>query len=105
MTRRTALTPNSRIVVAPGQSACQVGVETVILNLTAGRYYGFANVGTRIWQLVQSPTTVAIVQQAVSSAYDVDAARCEADVIEFVGRLVDAGLVRHLDSDAGAADV
>ena len=43
---RPALTASSRIVASRDQTAAQVGAETVLLSMTAGRYYGFGATGT-----------------------------------------------------------
>jgi hypothetical protein len=94
------LTPASRVVVAPEHVACLMGAETVILNVAVGRYFGLGTIGTRIWQLLQEPTTVEGLRRAITAEYAVDAERCEADLLAFVGQLVDARLVRLLEADA-----
>jgi hypothetical protein len=85
---------STEIVVAQGVLASDFGAEQVILNLRDGVYYGLEDVGARIWQLLQRPTTVTAVRAALLEEYDVDAARCERDVDGLIADLAARGLVR-----------
>lgn len=87
------LDPHSIVVASKDQLASDIGGETVILGLSAGRYYGVDAVGARIWQLIQEPTAVADVKRTIVAEYDVDPERCEVDLLKLLQRMVDAGLV------------
>ena len=87
------LDSRSIVVASKDQLASDIGGETVILGLSAGRYYGVDAVGARIWQLIQKPTAVADVKQTIVSEYEVDPELCEADLLQLLERMVDAGLV------------
>jgi hypothetical protein len=87
------LDANATVVVSKDQLASDVGGETVILGLTAGRYYGVDAVGARVWQLIQEPITVRDVQQTIVSEYEVDRERCESDLLKLLQQMIDAGLV------------
>jgi hypothetical protein len=54
--------------------------EVVILHLKTGRYYGLSSVGAEVWKLLQTPRRVSDIVDAIVTAYDVEAAQCEADV-------------------------
>lgn len=73
--------------------ASDVAGETVILGLTAGRYYGLDAVGARVWQIIQAPTAVSDVRRTIVSEYDVEPERCEADLLALLQKMADAGLV------------
>lgn len=81
------------IVVAEGVLASDFGAEQVILNLRDGVYYGLQDVGARIWQLLQRPTTVPAMRTALASEYDVDPERCERDLRALIADLAARGLV------------
>ena len=87
------LSPDSVVAVTKDQMASDVGGETVILGLTAGRYYGLDAVGARVWQLIQSPTAVSDVCRTIVAEYDVEPERCETDVLALLQKMADAGLV------------
>ena len=67
--------------------------EAVLLNLESGKYYGLDPVGARIWSLLATPKTVARVRDSVLAEYEVDAARCESDLLALLDALAAAGLV------------
>jgi hypothetical protein len=85
---------SAEIVVAQGVLASDFGAEQVILNLRDGVYYGLEDVGARIWQLLQRPTTVTAMRAALLEEYDVDAVRCERDLDLLIADLAARGLVR-----------
>ena len=85
---------SAEIVVAEGVLASDFGAEQVILNLKDGVYYGLGDVGARIWQLLQRPTTVAAMRAALVEEYDVDQVRCARDLDALIVELRRRGLVK-----------
>jgi hypothetical protein len=94
------VSPDSIVVVSKDQMASDVAGETVILGLTAGRYYGLDAVGARVWQIIQTPTAVSDVRRTILSEYDVEPERCEADLLTLLQKMADAGLVEVRSADA-----
>jgi hypothetical protein len=88
-----AISLDSIVAAAPGQVSCALEDEIAILHLRAGRYYGLDPVGARVWQLVAAPRALRAVRDTLLAEYDVDAARCEADLLALVRDLAAAGLV------------
>ena len=73
--------------------ACNVSGETVMLQMRSGMYYAADEIGSRIWSLLEQPRTVAEIRQAIVAEYQVDSARCGADLIQFIEQLKSAGLI------------
>jgi hypothetical protein len=94
------VSPDSIVVVSKDQMASDVAGETVILGLSAGRYYGLDAVGARVWQIIQTPTAVSDVRRTIVSEYDVEPERCEADLLALLQKMADAGLVEVRSADA-----
>ncbi|MGH9557406.1 MAG: PqqD family protein [Terriglobales bacterium] len=46
-----------------------------------------------MWNALQQPKTVGELVEIVTGEFDVEASRCEGDVLELLGRLEDAGLI------------
>jgi hypothetical protein len=80
------------------QVSCELGEETVILQLKAGHYYGMDPVGSRIWQLIQEPKTTAQIITVLTAEYEVDPNTCQNDVSDYLKALLDNGLV-EIQSD------
>ena len=71
----------------------EVNGETVLLDLEGESYFGLNEVGTRIWQLLQSEPTVVETLNTLSDEYDVSRVQLENDVGELLAKLADAGLI------------
>jgi hypothetical protein len=86
-----------------------VAGETLIVPVRAkvgdlASIYSFNGTGTLIWKLLESPRTVAQLATAVAEAYEVDRARAERDVTDFVSEMKSAGLVEVPAAVAMAGD-
>jgi ornithine carbamoyltransferase len=85
---------SQRIVVASAnQASCSVGGETIIVDLSGGQYFGADAVTAKVWQIIQQPTEVAQIRDAIVAEYDVEPARCEADLLRLLDSMLQAGLV------------
>jgi hypothetical protein len=88
-----ALTKDSIIAVSKDQVACDMGVETAILNVTSGIYYGLNAIGSRVWNLIQEPTSINDVLEILLKEYDVDPALREHDLFELLQQFAVKGLL------------
>ena len=75
------------------QVSCNLNGEIAILNLKSTLYFGLDEVGACIWEAMGEPRKVKDVCKRVLERFDVGEEQCQADVIEFVGRLDEAGLI------------
>lgn len=87
------MTRDSIVAALADHPSCPLDGETVLLNLTTGVYGGLDGVGTRVWELIQRPTRVADVRDALLRQYEVDPERCESDLLAFLSELADARFV------------
>lgn len=78
---------NDELIVAP------VDGELVMLSVEKGQYFGIGGVGTRIWELLESPKNETSIIQAIVAEFDVDEDTCRRDVIEFLDRLLEMDLI------------
>ena len=82
------------ITVTEDQVSTDLKDEAVILNLKNGVYCGLNQVGARIWELIQEPTTVAAVRDRIVAEYEVETDRCEQDLLALLGELEAQGLIQ-----------
>jgi Coenzyme PQQ synthesis protein D (PqqD) len=81
--------------------ARQIAGETLIMPVS-GRVmdlesiYVMNDVGSRIWELLQSPTSVDRIAETLASEFAVSPERAAEDVAEFIASLDERGLVRQL---------
>ena len=81
------MTLDSRVKASRDTAFSEIQDEIVLVGFQSGKYYGLDGVGARIWSLVQQPRTLREVLAALLEEFDVDAAACERDLLEFVGLL------------------
>ena len=89
----TLLDIHSTVVASPDQVSSDLAGETVLLSMTDAKYYGFAGVGSRIWELIQQPVAVSAVCSVITEEYEVSRELCEADVLQFLRDLLAKGLL------------
>jgi hypothetical protein len=91
------LNKNSVLVASQDQVSADLSSESaesvVILNLKDGVYYELKEVGTRVWSLLQQPTSVQSILDTLLEEYEVDAERCEADLLALTENLAQYGLI------------
>ena len=75
------------------QVSCNLNGEIAILNLNSTLYFGLDEVGACIWEAMGEPRKVSDVCKRVLERFDVGQEQCQADVLEFVGRLDESGLI------------
>ena len=88
--------PADRFSISDEVLSQEVNGETVLLDLDGESNFGLNEVGTRIWQLLQSERTVGETLSALSDEYDVGREQLESDMGELLDKLSDAGLVKQI---------
>ncbi|MEE4173070.1 MAG: PqqD family peptide modification chaperone [Xanthomonadales bacterium] len=67
--------------------------EYVLLEVESGKYFGLNEVGSRIWSLLESGTSLEDTIDQLQAEYAVERDTLEADVNALLARLADAGLL------------
>lgn len=88
-----SLRTTSIVVVAKEQVSCPLGEEAAVLNLKNSVYYGLDSVGARIWTLLQQPRSVGELRDTLLSEYEVEARRCEQDLLALLESMRSEGLI------------
>ena len=82
------LTTNSIVKLSQDQVSSEfMDGELVILNLKDGVYYGLDPIGARVWNLLQSPESIAKIRDLLVAEYNVDRATCESDLLDLLADL------------------
>lgn len=93
--------PATTVVRSEEPVDAEVDGAVVMMSLEQGKYYGLDGVGSRIWQLVGTPIEIGELCRRLLAEFDVDAERCERDVIEFLEGLEREGLIEVRNGKAG----
>jgi hypothetical protein len=86
---------DTSIVATRDQISCDIGGETAILHLSTGIYYGLDPVGSRIWELIQKPMTLAELEIVLLQEYDVAPDRASSDLRCLCEKLAGACLIEQ----------
>ena len=72
----------------------RVGDELVMMSAEAGKYVGLDEIGSRIWELLESPQPFDALCAQLEQEFDVDRETCRAEVRNFLDELVRHGAVK-----------
>ena len=86
----------------PGFVTRRIGGETIVVPVSSrvgdlDAIYAFNEVGSRIWSLLERPTTINAIVAVLSEEYDAPPERVTTDVLELMDALQDRGLIRTGD--------
>jgi hypothetical protein len=87
------LSLQSVVVAASEQVSCLLGEESAILNLKNTNYYGLDSVGTMVWNLLRQPRSIFEIRDALLVEYEVEADRCERDLLDLLAKMREEGLI------------
>jgi len=88
-----ALNPASIAVVSDNQLSTTLSGEVVILGLRDTLYYGLQEVGTRVWELLQTPRSIRQIVAQIVAEYDVSEDAAATDIVRLLGELQERGLI------------
>jgi len=71
----------------------EIDGEMALMNTNVGTYIGLDVVGSCIWKLIEQPVTVSGLCSTLRCRFDVAPVQCEEDVLSFVKKLSENGLV------------
>ena len=75
----------------------EMGGETVMMSIENGKYFSVNPVGSRIWELLHSPQTVAQLVDALLDGYEIDRATCEKEVVAFLTHMEAENVVKKAE--------
>ena len=78
---------------AAGLVASDLDEKKVMMNIESGKYFGLDSIGSRIWELIEKPHTVRELVLELLKEYDVEENACRHDVLAFISKLYDQGLI------------
>jgi len=89
MLDRTILRPSSDV-----QGTSMEG-ETVLLDLSTGRYYTLNQLGSVIWERCTRQSTMAYIHRAICERFEVASEQALDDLVALVNELMQEGLLQQ----------
>lgn len=84
-------TQNNEIVFS------QMDDEIVMMNLEKGEYYGISPVGSRIWELLETPQTVDDICRTLCKEYAVSPEKCTEEVLIFITQMKEKNIITIIE--------
>lgn len=76
-----------------GLMTANMNGSAVMMDIATGKYYNLGETGGHIWELLEQPTSLSGLLNALTAEYDVSPEQCKADVLAFLQQLADRGLL------------
>lgn len=89
MLSRTLLLPS------PDVQGTNMDGETVLLDLSSGRYYTLNRVGSLIWEQCTGSNTISDIHSILCDRFDVAPERALDDLVTLVNKLIQEGLLQQ----------
>jgi hypothetical protein len=96
-----SLAPHTVINRTDTWLTAKVGDEVVMMNASTGHYIGLTETGGRIWDLLESSSTLEELCARLMQEYDVALEQARSDVVPFLQELSKHGAV-SLDNRCGS---
>ena len=71
----------------------ELGDELVTLDVEAGKCFGFNEVATAVWRLLETPQPVSAITGSLLEQFDVDPGRCSEDLSDLLEDMTAKGLI------------
>jgi hypothetical protein len=91
ITADTLLVRNDALVAAP------MGTDVAMMDMDTGKYFVLHHVAAFIWERLATPATPAQLCEALTQQFEVTAERCRGDVLPFLQKAHDKGLIRRAE--------
>jgi hypothetical protein len=99
-----SFTLDTRVERAQAAISTEVDGELVALDVTKGVCYGLNRIGTRIWQLTETPRSAREVAEILVSEFDVAPDVCTDQTMDLFIDLLTAGLLTSTASGKTGAE-
>ncbi len=82
------------IIRSTAALAAEIDGEVVALDVERGVCFGLNASGSRVWSLLEAPTTGRAICETMAAIYDVDRDVCEREVLALLEDLAAEGLIQ-----------
>lgn len=87
MDKDTKIVRSSRALTSPIEN------ELVMFDAEAGKYYGFNEVATAIWNHLDQAKTIEDICHQLTNEFEIKHEDCLREVLDFLPKLVEKGLL------------
>lgn len=89
------LEPQTRLARNPAILFNDFDDGIMMMDIDSGLYFDVDAIGGRIWSLLEEPATLDAICASLAEDYEVDPATCAHETMEFLGELLEKGLIQR----------
>lgn len=82
-----AIGPSSTVTLANNHFSVDHDGSTIIMSISAGKYFSFDNIGFEIWEGLKSPVRIDALAERLAAEHGAPVDTVMRDVIQFVEKL------------------
>lgn len=94
MENQPALTDETRISRSSAVLTAEVDGEIVMMSIEKGRYFGLDDIGSQVWNLIDTPCTFGELVDRLLAQYDADRDAIAGDVRGLLLSMAERDVVR-----------
>jgi hypothetical protein len=87
------ITPTDRVIRTNGLLSANIDNDLMILNMETNNYIALDDIGSRIWDLIETPVLVSDLCLQLAGQFHAQPNQIEADVLAFLNELQTETLV------------
>ena len=76
-----------------GLMTANMNGSAVMMDIATGKYYNLGETGGRIWELLETPTSLSGLVQSLTAEYAISPEQCKEEVLVFLKQLSDRNLI------------
>jgi hypothetical protein len=89
----TPVNLETTVTQSPNLVTSTIGEEVVMMFLEKSAYYSLDDIGSYIWQSIQTPMQVSQLCQQLAERFEVTSDRCQTDVLQFLNQIYEQGII------------
>jgi hypothetical protein len=89
----TPISLETTVTQSPNLVTSKIGEEVVMMFLEKSAYYSLDEIGSYIWQSIQTPVQVSQLCHQLSERFEVKSEQCRADVLPFLNQIYQEGII------------
>jgi hypothetical protein len=87
------ITKKTIITKKEGFLSSEMDEGLAMMSIENSSYYGMDKIGRSIWETFDEPASIETICDKLCERFDVSAEACQKDVIDYMGKLQQAGLI------------
>lgn len=93
MTQWIQMSADTLVSQMPGMVTTDLDGQKVMMNINHGKYFNLDPIGSRIWELIETPRTFKDLVAMLQAEFEVAEGKCQSDVTAFFNKMKELGII------------